>query len=153
LNQSVEIEQSDDLAERCVGSVANLPVEQIQALMSMDPRFEAAPPDWKSNSHFRLPFQGAESLMDAGRRVADHLNRRMSGLARVATEDTLKVFVGHGAAFRHAAHLLDVLEFDQIAAVSMWHARPVYLERFPDGAWRHLAGEWKLRRHGGGGLD
>jgi 2,3-bisphosphoglycerate-dependent phosphoglycerate mutase len=77
----------------------------------------------------------------------------MSGLARVATDDTLKVFVGHGAAFRHAAHLLDVLEFDRIAAVSMWHARPVYFERFPDGTWRHLAGEWKLRRHGGGGLD
>jgi 2,3-bisphosphoglycerate-dependent phosphoglycerate mutase len=135
----------DELAERSVGSAANLTIQQIEAIIREDPRFEELPADWKSNSHFRLPLQGAESLMEAGQRVAAHLQKQMTSLAQEVKADTLKLFVGHGAAFRHAAHHLGVLEFEQIAQLSMYHAEPVFLEYRPGGEWRHVAGNWKVR--------
>ena len=61
-----------------------------------------------------------------------------------AERDTLKVFVGHGAAFRHAAHILGVLNFDDIAKFSMHHAKPIYIELIDD-KWVHIGGDWKQR--------
>ena len=55
--------------------------------------------------------------MMAGQRVAEHISMSMQDCIN-AECDTLKVFVGHGAAFRHAAHILDVLNFDDIAKFS-----------------------------------
>lgn len=135
----------DALAERGVGSVANLTVGQIEDIVAKDPRFPELPPDWKANSHYKLPFQGAESLLEAGQRVAGHLTQRMASLRQVAKLDTLKLFVGHGAAFRHAAYHLGVLSLEQIPELSMYHASPVFLEYLPDNRWRHVAGEWKVR--------
>ncbi len=136
----------DALAERGLGCAANLSVTQIEEILRNDPRFDAPPPSWKADSHYRLPLQGAESLMDAGLRVAEHLRRRMQSLAQTAPQDdVLKIFVGHGAAFRHAAHHLGVLSFERIAQLSMYHAVPVLLERLPDGNWRQAGGEWKVR--------
>ncbi len=139
------IEQFDCLAERSLGAGNNLNLRQIEAAIKADPRFEPLPADWKSNSHFRLPLQGAESLMEAGRRVADHLDARLVELQREVERDTVKLFVGHGAAFRHAAHHLGVLPFEQIAQLSMHHCRPVFLERKFIHVWAHLTGEWKVR--------
>lgn len=136
---------SDDaLAERGVGSAANLTTGQIETVLAEDPRFDAPPADWKSNSHYRLPFPGAESLMEAGERVARYVEKQMAELVRDEA-DKVRLFVGHGAAFRHAAHRLGVLRFDEIAALSMYHAVPVYLELKEDGSWHHIAGEWKVR--------
>jgi len=135
----------DDLAERGLGSAANLSIASIEAVVHEDPRFPDLPPDWKSNSRFRLPLQGAESLLEAGERVAAHIGRQMESLATDAAVDTLKLFVGHGAAFRHAAYHMGVLSFEQIAQLSMYHAQPVFLEYVPNGVWRHIAGEWKIR--------
>jgi 2,3-bisphosphoglycerate-dependent phosphoglycerate mutase len=140
-----ELNGFDNLAERCVGSAANLSITQIEAAVREDPRYPELPPDWKSDSRFRLPLQGAESLLEAGGRVAGHLRERMADLAATARHDTLKLFVGHGAAFRHAAHHLGVLQFDDIRRLSMYHARPVLLEYRSDGPWRHAGGEWKVR--------
>lgn len=140
-----ELASHDALAERCVGSVANLSMTRIEAIVREDPRYPDLPADWKSNSRFRLPLQGAESLLEAGERVADHLQRRMSALASQAQTDTLKLFVGHGAAFRHAAHHLGVLAFDDIERLSMYHAQPVLLEYQPEGPWQHVGGNWKVR--------
>jgi 2,3-bisphosphoglycerate-dependent phosphoglycerate mutase len=133
------------LAERSVGSAGNLTHRQIAEVVRQDPRFPDLPDNWKADSHFRLPLQGAESMMEAGKRVAEHLGQRMESLRQSINEDTLCLFVGHGASFRHAAHLLGVLDFEDIARLSMYHARPVYLEVSPDGAWSHIAGEWKIR--------
>jgi 2,3-bisphosphoglycerate-dependent phosphoglycerate mutase len=144
-SETLAIEQFDALAERSLGSGNNLSRHQIEAAIKADPRFDALPEDWKSNSHFQLPLQGAESLMQAGQRVAAHLDARLATLAQAVERDTVKLFVGHGAAFRHAAHLLGVLEFEQIAKLSMHHCRPVFLERKFAGAWSHLTGEWKVR--------
>jgi 2,3-bisphosphoglycerate-dependent phosphoglycerate mutase len=142
---TMDVEQFEALAERGLGAANNLSLSQIEAVIKADPRYQALPADWKSNSHFQLPLQGAESLMQAGRRVASHLDNRLGELQQQVTRDTVKLFVGHGAAFRHAAHQLGVLDFEQIACLSMHHCRPVFLEREYAGSWIHLSGEWKVR--------
>ncbi|HYQ71418.1 MAG TPA: histidine phosphatase family protein [Gammaproteobacteria bacterium] len=135
----------DTLAERSVGAVANLSLTQIEEVIHRDPRFPDLPEDWKSDSHYRLPLQGAESLVEAGERVAAHLQACAAGLAVTPDVPRLKLFVGHGAAMRHAAWHLGVLEFTQIAQLSMYHGRPVYIECRPDGSWHHAGGDWKVR--------
>ena len=146
------VESFPALAERSVGSAANLTLEQIEVIVEADPRFPPLPPDWKSDSHFCLPLQGAESLMQAGERVAAHLRERMA-LPGDMTQYSVKLFVGHGAAFRHAACLLGAMPFDDIARLSMYHARPVYLEVSDNGPWQHVGGEWKIRRAGYDSID
>ncbi|MGB0722289.1 MAG: histidine phosphatase family protein [Gammaproteobacteria bacterium] len=148
------VESHEALAERGLGSAANLTVEQIEAALAADPRFEAPPPGWKSDSHYRLPLQGAESLMEAGTRVAEHLRARAAALhGHGLRRDTLKIIVAHGAALRHGAHKLGILPFERIAALSMFHATPVYFEVSENGRWRQVGGEWKVRARGETGLD
>ncbi|MBD2857483.1 histidine phosphatase family protein [Spongiibacter sp. KMU-158] len=134
-----------ELAERSVGSAANLSTHAIAAIIDQDPRYPSLPKDWKSNSHFRLPFIGAESLMESGQRVATHLQTRMAELETQISTDTVKLFIGHGAAFRHAAHILGALAFEDIAKLSMYHAEPVLLEYSRNGDWQHIGGKWKIR--------
>jgi len=145
-NDKIEINSFDALAERSVGSAANLTIKQIELIINDDPRFESLPQNWKSNSNYSLPLQGAESLMDSGKRVADHLLKRMLDLKQSVQQPTIKLFVGHGAAFRHAAYHLGLLEFDEIAKLSMYHAQPVFIELLDDGSWSHVSGQWKIRK-------
>jgi len=147
------VECFDQLAERGLGCAANLTLTQIEAVLRQDPRYADPPRGWKADSHYRLPLQGAESLLQAGERVAGHLLRRMQELRAEDGEDRLKLFVGHGAAMRHAAYHLGVLEFDQIAQLSMYHCSPLFLEYLPDGSWRHVGGEWKIRSGADRALD
>ncbi|MCU7936002.1 MAG: histidine phosphatase family protein [Candidatus Thiodiazotropha sp. (ex Dulcina madagascariensis)] len=149
----LQIETFNELAERSVGSAANLTVQQIESVLREDPRFPLPPQGWKSDSHYRLPLQGAESLMEAGERVARHLDSRLAQLQRQVEVDTVKLFVGHGAAFRHAAHHLGVLAFHQLADLSMHYCRPVFVERRHAGDWRHLTGAWKVRSEGEAFVD
>jgi len=134
----------DSLAERGLGCAANLTLAQIESILHDDPRYPPPPLNWKADSHYRLPLQGAESLIEAGRRVADHVEQRMAALAN----GEVGVFVGHGAAFRYAAFHLGALELERVAALSMHHGRPLLLESGADGRWRHVAGDWKLRAKG-----
>lgn len=140
------LNEFDALAERCLGSAANLTSSQVEAIVRDDPRYSALPADWKSNSRFRLPLQGAESLLEAGERVANHMTRQMDAMVGHIEHDTLKLFVGHGAAFRHAAYHLGLLAFEDIARLSMYHAVPIYLEYCASNTWRHIGGDWKVRR-------
>ena len=141
LPEAPTLEEFDELAERGLGCAANLTVTQIGRILAQDPRHAAPPPNWKADSRYRLPLQGAESLLDAGARVAAHLTRRMMA----ASGEGFKLFIGHGAAFRHAAYHLGVLEYEQIARLSMYHAQPVFLQYLQSGEWRHIAGDWKVR--------
>lgn len=140
------LRECDDLAERSLGSAANLGTDAIEAILIDDPRFEAAPPGWKRKSDFRLPLQGAESLDEAGTRVARHIEHQ----GRLASaEDSLKIIVGHGGAFRHAAQQLGVLARADLPRLSMRHAAPVYLEYRiradePDDIIQ-IGGEWPAR--------
>lgn len=145
LGRSFRVTPFQELAERSVGSAANLTMEQIRSVVKGDPRCDDLPRDWKSMSKFRLPLPGAESLFEAGERTARLIESRMAELAGGAGGDTVRLFVGHGGAFRHAAVHLGVLELDDAPKLSMHHCRPVVLERLDDGRWKRVAGQWKVR--------
>lgn len=138
------IEQTGRLSERSLGSAANLATREIETVLAADPRFGPPPPGWKSDSDYRLPLQGAESLAMAGRRVADLLVQTMQN--RPETEGPqLTLFFGHGASFRHAACNLGLLAQPEIAQLSMYHAKPLLVCYNPDGTWEHFSGTWKRR--------
>lgn len=137
-HQVDNIVQSSDLAERGVGCAANLTLSEIEAVLRDDPRCEPPPRGWKSDSDYCLPLEGAESLSDAGRRVAGYIQRCLH-------PGSLTVLVGHGASFRHACHHLGLLRREDIAGMSMYHARPLLFCHDGRGSWQHLAGEWKIR--------
>ena len=146
VGETLLLEEFDALAERGIGCAANLNIEQIEELLHLDSRFTDPPPNWKADSHYCLPLQGAESLVQAGERVAAHLSQRLAAISGHLETDSVKLFVGHGAAFRHAAFHLGVLKFDQLAKLSMHHGRPLFLEYRSEIDWRHVAGEWKSRK-------
>jgi len=145
LGAGYQVEGYDNLAERSMGSAANLTIKQIEDILLMDPRFDPPPPNWKSNSHYFLPLQGAESLLQAGERVAKHVMQQMHSLHHLPNGSWMQLFIGHGAAFRHAAYHLGVLRFEQIAKLSMYHARPVAISVTEEQSWKHVAGDWKVR--------
>ena len=140
------LEELAPLAVRSLGAAANLTVDEIEAALAADPRYEVPPRGWKRDAGYRLPFLGAESLDDAGARVARHVVGRMRALMGAAC---LKLFIGHGGAFRHAARVLGLLGAEAVRHHSMQHAAPLYLEHvaLSDQPERfvHLAGEWLLR--------
>lgn len=152
LGRELGVEQHEDLCERSLGAAANLTIEQIADAVAGDPRVPPLPPDWKGHPRFRLPFLGAESLLQAGARVAAHLERRAHAHASTSPgEDRLHVVVSHGGALRHAAVCLGVLALERAASVSMHHCGHVLVERLDDGQWTQIGGSWKLRRASGGG--
>lgn len=138
------LEQNAALSERAVGSAANLTLSEIEDIVAADPRFAPLPAGWKSDSHFCLPLQGAESLMMAGARVADYLHATMAAQTP-PQQPSLTLFFGHGAAFRHAAHHLGLLDIQEIPKISMYHARPLLLCYKGEGEWQHYGGSWKPR--------
>ena len=133
-----ELRQVSALAERGMGSAANLTVDEIEAVMATDPRFDAPPQGWKSDSRYCLPLEGAESLMQAGERVARHLQDTQA-------PGKLVVHVGHGASFRHACLHLGLLDSTDIPRLSMFYAKPLLFCYSAHGSWQHLAGQWKVR--------
>lgn len=155
LGREIAIEQHDELCERSLGAAANLTIEQIADAIAGDPRLPPLPPDWKGHPRFRLPVLGAESLLQAGARVAAHVERRAHAHAFVpageAREDRLHVVISHGGALRHAAICLGILEVERAVGVSMHHCGHVLVERHADGQWTQVGGSWKLRRATGGG--
>lgn len=98
--------------------------------------------------HYCLPFTGAKSLLNSGQRVAQHINQSLSRLQAQITQDTLKVFIGHGASFRHAVYHLKLLEFEQISQLSMFHDQPIFFKFLGNQNYSHIAGEWKVRAIG-----
>ncbi|MDR9498456.1 MAG: histidine phosphatase family protein [Hydrogenovibrio sp.] len=135
------------LHERSVGAAANLTLDEIEQALAADPRHAVPAPGWKSDSHYCLPFEGAESLIQAGHRVKTALETLCQPLAENIQANTLKVVIGHGASFRHAAYLMGVLRFDAIHQLSLYHARPLLFRYTPgqNPAWVQLSGQWKQR--------
>ncbi|XGA79822.1 histidine phosphatase family protein [Halomonas sp. CH40] len=138
--ESPSVNSFSALCERSVGAVANLSVGEIEGIVAQDPRLAPLPVGWKSASHFRLPFEGAESLLEAGERVAQHLQALPS-----AADGQIQLVVGHGASIRHACYHLNVISFGDIKRLSMFHGHPVVFERQAVG-WRRLYGNWKHRQ-------
>jgi 2,3-bisphosphoglycerate-dependent phosphoglycerate mutase len=144
---ALAVEQFEALTERSLGAAANLTVDQIAAVLAADPRHEAPPRGWKRDPRYLLPFTGAESLEQAGRRVLTHVLERLRGTAPGAPE--LKLFVGHGGSFRHAARHAELLSPAQVQDLSMDYGAPIYFEQPGDSAGGerlvHVAGNWKRR--------
>jgi len=130
------------LCERSVGALANLSVSEIERIVEMDPRFPALPKGWKSKSDFKLPFDGAESLLEAGERVACHLR----SLPVFEANQRIQIVVGHGASIRHASYHLGVIQFGDIRRLSMFYGHPVVFERV-DQHWNRIYGNWKHRQN------
>ena len=143
-----ELHQTSALAERGLGSAANLTLEEIEQVLSDDPRYDRPPSGWKADSDYRLPLEGAESLMDAGARVARHLSDTTAANPGVVT-----IHVGHGASFRHACFHLGVLRRDEIAQLSMFHGNPLLICYKANASWEKIAGSWKVRRSREDALD
>ncbi|SIS61016.1 histidine phosphatase family protein [Neptunomonas antarctica] len=148
-----QLKSFPSLCERSVGAVANLSVSEIERVIELDPRFDTPPANWKSDSDYRLPFDGAESLMEAGERVAQHLLAWREGAEsemKSGMKSGIKLFVGHGAAIRHAAYHLNVIKRCDIKRLSMFYGHPVVFEmglEFADGQCpRLLFGQWKQRQ-------
>lgn len=137
-HEITELRETPALAERGLGSAANLTVAQIETALADDPRFGPPPAGWKSDSDYCLPLEGAESLMMAGARVATHLET-------TGVPECVVVHVGHGASFRHACYHLNLLSREDIARYSMFHARPSLIRHETHRIWRHVAGAWKVR--------
>ena len=135
------ISSSPLLNERCVGSFANLSISAIEEICSNDPRYGALPENWKSRSDFCLPAPGAESLIQAGQRVAHYIQQLVDN----AADNSMHLIVGHGAALRHAAYHFGVLAMEDLARLSMHHAQAVYLQ-YSQEQWSHYAGDWKIRQ-------
>lgn len=148
---AVAIAEHEALCERSLGAAANLTIDQIADAVAGDPRLPPLPPDWKGHPRHRLPFLGAESLLQAGARVAAHLEQRAHAHAHAGREDRLHVVISHGGALRHAAVCLGVLALERASGVSMFHCGHVLVERHADGHWAQIGGSWKVRSAAGGG--
>lgn len=136
------------LAERCVGPLANLSVQVIEGIVRDDPRHAPPPPGWKRDIDYKLPYPGCESLAEAGERVAAHLRACAAELATdLDAPPRLKLLIGHGGAFRHAALHLGLLSRADVSQLTMEYGAPIYLEAPSPGAERfvHVAGTWRQR--------
>ena len=148
LGESFEVNETEKLCERSVGSLANLTVAEIEEIIDKDPRIENPPEGWKSNSNYKLPYPGAESLLDSGIRVLEFVEEALGRLEELERPKALTIFVGHGASIRHAAHKMHLLSLEDIKKLSMHYCSPVYFsqEKKTDGfKYQHFAGEWKIR--------
>lgn len=143
-DEEMHVESYEELAERSVGAAANLTIKQIEKIVADDPRYEELPKGWKRMSDFKLPFIGAESLRDAGHRLARFFTATAQELQQ-SDHDVLKLIVSHGGAIRHAAQTLQILSDDQVHRLSMFHAEPLFWSYSQDGQFTHVGGEWKVR--------
>ena len=133
------IQEVPALLERSLGAAANLTAAAIEQAVERDPRYASLPPGWKRDPAHRLPFPGAETLLEAGARTLEHLRQRP------AAPDSLTIFVGHGGAFRHAALLAGILDRAAVHRLSMHHAVPIFWRRDATGEFHPHGGFWKER--------
>lgn len=140
--------QRDELIERGLGSAANLTFDEIASLLAEDPRIGPLPEGWRRMPEFRLPLAGAESLMQAGARVAARVVASIDTIPDDDPTDVARLFVAHSGCLRHAAVVLGALDVRQVAGLSLEFLGCVLLERLPNGEWVHLAGEFAKHEAG-----
>ena len=136
--RTLQIESSELLCERSVGSVANMTVDEIEKVLLVDPRYTVPKTGWKSRPDYCLPFPGAESLLQAGQRVSGYIKSKL-------ISGKLTLFVGHGASIRMAAYHLGIWDLEMASAHSMFHAHPVIYSYGTDEKYHLESGQWKVR--------
>jgi 2,3-bisphosphoglycerate-dependent phosphoglycerate mutase len=139
-----------EMSGRSLGSAANLKAAQIKSLIEEDLRFTNAPKDWLSNSDYRPPFAGVETLGAAGERLGGFIRQRTGEMWPHLTGDTLKVFLGHGSALLHAAAYLGVLPAKRAARLALPHAGWALIEFNAAGQCSLLSADWRKSRKGDG---
>ncbi len=138
----------DELVERGLGSCANLTFDRIAEMLAADPRLAPLPEGWRRMPEFRLPVQGAESLMQAGARTAARVATSLDSIPAEDDRDLMRLFVAHSGCLRHATVQLGALDVRVVAGLSMDFAQSVFVEKVPNGDWVHVAGQFKKRLPG-----
>lgn len=138
-----EVEERNEIIERGLGSCANMRFDEIEATLAKDPRLGPLPRGWRRIPEFRLPVQGAESLMQAGARTARRIVRSIDSIPADDPRDLMRLFVAHSGCLRHAAVHLGLLEMRAASGLSMDFGQAVLIERASSGEWIQLVGEWK----------
>jgi 2,3-bisphosphoglycerate-dependent phosphoglycerate mutase len=140
--------QRDELIERGLGSCANMTFDRIRSMLAEDPRLGVLPEDWRRMPEFRLPVQGAESLMQAGARTATRVATSMDSIPDEDPRDLMRIFVAHSGCLRHAVVQLGALDVRVVSGLSMDFAQTVFVEKLSNGDWVHIAGQFKKRLPG-----
>lgn len=146
--QSLHVIQRDELIERGLGSAANISFRRIQEMIEADPRIGPLPEGWRRIPEFRLPVQGAESLMQAGSRVAARVAASIESIPEDDPRDVVRLFVAHSGCLRHAAVALGAIDVRNVASLSMDFLQTVLIEQNPNGEWIHLAGKFEKHLSG-----
>ena len=141
--QNLHVIQRDELIERGLGSAANMTFERIAEMIAEDPRIGALPEGWRRIPEFRLPVQGAESLMQAGARVAARVAASIESIPEDDPRDLVRLFVAHSGCLRHAAVVLGAIDVRNVPGLSMDFLQSILVEQQPNGEWVHLAGEFQ----------
>ena len=137
--------QRDELIERGLGSCANMSFDEIRATLAADPRLRPLPEGWRRLPEFRLPVQGAESLMQAGARTATQVVTSLNSIPAEDPRDWMRLFVAHSGCLRHATVQLGALDVRMVAGLSMDFAQVVFIEKLPSGDWVQIAGQFRKR--------
>jgi len=140
--ETFAIEERDEIIERGIGSCTNLRFDEIEAVLAQDPRLEPLPTGWRRMPEFRLPVQGAESLMQAGARTAKRIEASVDAIPDDDPRDLLRLFVAHSGCLRHAAVHLGAVDVDDVSGLSMDFCQTILIEKTV-GGWKQTAGRWK----------
>jgi 2,3-bisphosphoglycerate-dependent phosphoglycerate mutase len=140
--------QRDELVERSLGSCANMTFDSIRAMLAEDPRLGLLPDGWRRMPEFRLPVQGAESLMQAGARTATRIATSLDSIPAEDPRDLMRLFVAHSGCLRHAVVQLGALDVRVVSGLSMGFTQAALLEKLPNGDWVHIAGQFRKQLPG-----
>jgi 2,3-bisphosphoglycerate-dependent phosphoglycerate mutase len=138
----------DELIERGLGSCANLSFDAIRDFLAEDRRLGPLPEGWRRMPEFRLPVQGAESLMQAGARAAARVATSLDSIPAEDSRDLMRLFVSHSGCLRHATVQLGALDVRVVPGLSMDFAQSVFIEKLPNGDWVQVAGQFKKQLSG-----
>ena len=142
VGESFAVEERDEIIERGIGSCANLRFDEIEAVLARDPRLGPLPTGWRRMPEFRLPVQGAESLMEAGARTGERIATSVDAMPDQDPRDLLRLFVAHSGCLRHAAVYLGAIDLDDVSGLSMDFCQTILIER-TSSRWEQTAGEFK----------
>ncbi len=143
LGISFDVKEHDEIIERGIGSCANLRFSEIEAVLALDPRLEPLPTGWRRRPEFKLPVQGAESLMQAGMRTGSYIATSVDAMPDDDPRDLLRLFVAHSGCLRHAAVYLGAVDIGEVSGLSMNFCQTILIEKSESGDWERRGGDWK----------
>lgn len=138
--EHLEVLECEQLSERKLGEATNLSLDEIEQILKLDPRTQSPSRGWEHNSWYKLPFSGAESLMEAGLRVAAHLQKCTEELH--FGPKRCQVVIADSNAICHAASCLGLIQSKDIPQRKLAPCAPLFLHRRHRGHWELISGQW-----------